>query len=146
VGIVPLIYWDEVYGADYLIMGYRNLNQVLPESEMKNKKSKKFISTNDGSAGKKGFVTDLLRPILEKEKDNACVILTCGPTVMMQAVQKMANDYGIPGELSVEENMACGVGACLGCVVLTTDGYKPSCVDGPVFSFDEVPLAAITRE
>ena len=141
VGIVPLAYWDEVLGADYLVMGHRNGTQVLPLSELKNKKSKKFISTNDGSAGKKGFVTDVLKTILEKEKGKSAIILTCGPTVMMHAVQKMANDYGIPGELSVEENMACGVGACLGCVVLTTDGYKASCVDGPVFSFEEVPIS-----
>ena len=138
VGIVPMIYWDEVYGADYLIMGYRNAGQVFPLSELKNKKSMKFVSTNDGSAGKKGFVTDILRPILEKEaaRGSKCRVYTCGPTVMMNAVKVMAEEFGMPGELSVEETMACGVGACLGCVVKTKDGYETSCQKGPVYSFD----------
>lgn len=137
VGIVPLVYWDEVYGADYLIMGHRHGAQVLPPEELGNKKSKKFISTNDGSAGRKGFVTDILKGILEKEKGKPCYILTCGPTVMMDAVRTLAAQYGVPGELSVEETMACGVGACLGCVVETKSGYKTSCLEGPVFPFSD---------
>jgi dihydroorotate dehydrogenase electron transfer subunit len=57
---------------------------------------------------------------------------------MMSAVISLAREFGIEGEASVEERMACGVGACLGCVVETKEGFKTTCVEGPVFSFQEL--------
>lgn len=137
IGIAPLNCWDETYGADYFLMGYRGASHLLPREELRGKKSKKFVSTDDGSAGKKGLVTSVLETILEKEKGKKCRIYTCGPNVMMGAVKAMADQYQVPGELSTEEMMGCGVGACLGCVVQTKEGYKASCKEGPVFDFSE---------
>ena len=57
---------------------------------------------------------------------------------MMEAVMKVAAEFGIEGEASIDERMACGVGACLGCMVRTRAGWKPSCTEGPVFSFREI--------
>ena len=57
---------------------------------------------------------------------------------MMSAVMKIAKEFGVEGEASIDERMACGVGACLGCMVNTKDGYKTSCVEGPVFRFSEL--------
>ncbi len=101
--------------------------------------------TEDGSFGKKGFVTkDLDFIIRENEID---LIYTCGPDVMMKAVGKIAKDNGIECYLSLEEYMACGIGACYGCAVRikadNSDGFvnKRVCKDGPVFEINELWMA-----
>ncbi len=99
--------------------------------------------SDDGSLGEKALVTKpLLAAIAAKRPD---MIMACGPTPMLAAVQKIANEQGIPCQLSLEERMACGIGACLGCNVKITapDGswqYKRVCKDGPVFDSGEVAL------
>ena len=95
-------------------------------------------STNDGSFGKKGFATVLLEEVVRYENPKNLFIQTCGPHAMMEAVTDFARKHGIDGEASIDERMACGVGACLGCVVKTKSGFKTSCVEGPVFSFSEL--------
>ena len=94
-------------------------------------------STDDGSLGYHGFVTGLLDEHLESNKPD--IIYTCGPRPMMKAVAARASNAGIECQVSMEENMACGIGACYGCVVRLTDGsMMRSCVDGPVFDANEV--------
>jgi dihydroorotate dehydrogenase electron transfer subunit len=95
-----------------------------------------FIATEDGSMGERGFVTETF--IKEHRRQRFDYIAACGPQVMLQAVQKIALVEGISGQLSLEANMACGVGACLGCTCETNQGYKRVCVDGPVFPMQEV--------
>lgn len=138
VGVPPLVFLAERYGADYLLIGTKSKREVLPQEELKNSRTEILYATNDGSYGVKGFVTLLLERILKKESPKNLFIQTCGPTPMMAAVFKIARERGIAGEASVDKPMACGVGACLGCMVKTVDGWKPSCVDGPVFSFDRL--------
>jgi dihydroorotate dehydrogenase electron transfer subunit len=138
IGVAPLVCWDETFGADFFLMGHKTAGQVLPKTELKGRRGKKFVATDDGSAGKKGLVTDLLRSLLEKEKGRSCRLYTCGPDVMMREVRKIAKRKGLPGELSTEETMACGIGACLGCMVKTKQGYVASCKEGPVFDFEEL--------
>ena len=97
--------------------------------------------SDDGSIGEKALVTKpLLAAIEEKRPD---LIMACGPTPMLAAVQKIANEMGIPCQLSLEERMGCAIGACLGCNVkiVSEDGswtYKRVCKDGPVFDSKEV--------
>ena len=97
--------------------------------------------SDDGSIGEKALVTKPLESaIAEKRPD---LIMACGPTPMLAAVQKIANDMDIPCQLSLEERMGCGIGACLGCNVKINlpDGtwtYKRVCKDGPVFTSKEV--------
>ena len=109
--------------------------EVMPKKELAKVKGKISYATNDGSYGRRGFVTVLLDEILEKENPEDLYIQTCGPKVMMQAVLDRARKYGAEGEASLDEPMACGVGACLGCMVKTPDGWIPSCTLGPVFPF-----------
>lgn len=86
------------------------------------------VSTDDGSEGVKGFVTDAIR-----EKNVDCdYFFTCGPMPMMKALMK-ALPEGMPGQLSLEERMGCGFGACVGCSIQTNEGVKRVCKDGPVF-------------
>jgi dihydroorotate dehydrogenase electron transfer subunit len=106
-----------------------------------------FTTTLDGSAGHTGFVTDLLtaEPSASELAD-IDFIYTCGPEPMMVAVEQFATSRRIPGEMSLETALACGVGACLGCARrLKTDPgaspvYAKVCKDGPVFSFGQVEL------
>jgi dihydroorotate dehydrogenase electron transfer subunit len=88
------------------------------------------IATDDGSLGEHGFVTRLTERLIPEGFDLVCV---CGPQAMERAVAERAAAAGIPCRVSVERLMACGIGACLSCVVQTTAGQKRACVDGPVF-------------
>ncbi|WP_165908327.1 dihydroorotate dehydrogenase electron transfer subunit [Hydrogenispora ethanolica] len=94
--------------------------------------------TEDGSYGRKGLVTAVLEAQL-RQKDYDFMV-ACGPTPMLKAVRQVALERGIAGQLSLESYMACGVGACLGCVCKHKAGYRRVCVDGPVFAMDEVDL------
>jgi len=86
-----------------------------------------YISTEIGDEGYKGFITDLLKP----EQYDA--VITCGPEIMMKKVATACAAQKIPCWCSMERRMACGIGACLGCSIKTTEGMKRACKDGPVF-------------
>jgi dihydroorotate dehydrogenase electron transfer subunit len=87
-----------------------------------------FIAVENGNEGYKGLVTELLHP----EKYNA--VFTCGPEIMMMKVKEMCDLHNVQVWLSMENRMACGIGACLVCTCKTTEGMKRCCKDGPVFS------------
>ena len=91
------------------------------------------IATEDGSSGLKGYVTDFL-----PETPDYSSILSCGPAPMLKALSQYAKTAAIPCQVSVEERMACGIGACKGCVVRTMAGYQLCCQVGPVFDSQEV--------
>lgn len=123
------------------VLGYRN-NELFLMGEMKQFASV-YVATEDGSAGTKGNVLDAVR----ENGIEADVICACGPLPMLRAISRFAAEKGIPAFLSLEERMACGVGVCLGCVTKTkkTDSHSKVnnarvCVEGPVFSADEVDL------
>lgn len=95
-------------------------------------------ATDDGSVGYHGLVTELFcNKHCESRYD---YLIACGPTPMLRAIQTLAAREGIPGQISLEAYMACGVGACLGCACSTNEGYRRVCVDGPVFAVGEVVL------
>jgi dihydroorotate dehydrogenase electron transfer subunit len=99
------------------------------------------VTTDDGSSGQMGRVTDVLPELIKKT--NAAVIYACGPMKMLEAVSKIATLHGIVSQTSVEESMACGIGVCMTCVlpVIGDDGVTRmlrSCVDGPAFRGDKV--------
>lgn len=91
-----------------------------------------FISTETGNEGHKGFVTDLLHP---EEYD---AVFTCGPEIMMRKVAALCQEMSVPCWCSMEQRMACGIGACLGCSIPTADGMRRVCKDGPVFEAAKV--------
>ncbi len=88
------------------------------------------VSTDDGSVGHQGPVTDLL--LAEIGNDAHIEVYSCGPPGMLEAVRAICAEHEIPAQLALESGMACGFGACFGCVVSTTQGYLRLCVDGPV--------------
>ena len=94
------------------------------------------VATDDGSCGTHGFVTGVCESLLREGRFD--VIYTCGPEVMQRIVASQAAAVDVPCQVSLERLMACGIGACLSCVVRTTSGQKRACVDGPVFPAEEV--------
>lgn len=122
-----------------IVVGYRN-NELFLADELKQYGSV-HIATEDGSAGTKGNVMDVVR---EKQLSSD-IIYACGPMPMLRAIKTAAEDGGIPAYISLEERMACGVGACLGCVVKTkhTDSHSHVnnsriCTDGPVYLASDI--------
>lgn len=93
-----------------------------------------LVATEDGSRGTRGLVTDLLAGL----KQDSVTVFCCGPLGMMKEVTRLSARQGWKTYVSLEAHMACGVGACQGCVVMTEQGYRRVCADGPVFSGEEV--------
>ncbi|MFO8054238.1 MAG: dihydroorotate dehydrogenase electron transfer subunit [Bacteroidales bacterium] len=94
------------------------------------------LTTEDGSAGVKGFVTD--HPWMHQQDPGYRLLYACGPEPMMKAVHEFGKKHTIDCEVSLEHTMACGIGACLTCVVDTHSGHQLSCKDGPVFNTKEL--------
>lgn len=137
IGTPPMVPLAKYYDNSKAIIGFRSAENVILKEEFKDV----TVCTNDGSEGVKGFVTDALINILEIEKPD--MIYACGPNVMLEGIAKIANEKNIECEVSLEERMACGVGACLGCACKTkshdgTSSHAHVCKDGPVFNSKEV--------
>ena len=135
-GLAPLLCAAEQFSADVLIGGRTRDEVTFWQEEFRPHVGKIFITTDDGSYAKKGFVIDLLPEVLSAE--NYSAILTCGPEIMMRGVAKFAFEKNIPCEVSFEKRMACGLGACLSCSIDTADGRKKVCKDGPIFDARKV--------
>ena len=133
VGVAPLLYFGEILKKEGIevnfLLGARSANDLLELDEFK-KRGNVYLSTEDGSEGEKGFVTT--HSVLSQKWDS---ISCCGPMPMMKAVAKYAVENGVDCEVSLENVMACGVGACLCCVEDTHDhGNVCVCKEGPVFN------------
>jgi dihydroorotate dehydrogenase electron transfer subunit len=121
-----------------VLLGVKTKAQIICEEEFKRLGCNIKIATDDGSRGFQGTVTDLLKHLLSTIDYQLSTIYACGPQPMLKEIAVISKRYNIPAQISLEEHMACGIGACLGCVVNTTAGYKRVCKDGPVFDSKEV--------
>lgn len=102
------------------------------------------LASEDGHAGHRGYVTDLLAVMLAGDEAGSAVVYACGPPAMLEAVRSLCAEHGVPAELAMESPMACGYGACFGCAVPLADGgYMRLCVDGPVVRADEIETALV---
>ena len=120
------------------VLGFRSADRTMLVEDYRDYCEAVYLCSDDGSLGRHGFVDAQLKDILEKDK-NFTAVLACGPKPMLKNVAKVAAEYGVPCQVSLEERMACGVGACLGCAVQMADGtMKHVCKDGPVFDAKEV--------
>jgi dihydroorotate dehydrogenase electron transfer subunit len=137
VGVAPLLYlgaqMKEQGMEPTFLLGARTASDLLMLDEFK-KYGRVCVTTEDGSEGEKGFVTN--HSLLQQEHFE--MIYTCGPTPMMKAVARYAKEKGIACEASLENLMACGLGACLCCVEKTTEGNLCVCKDGPVFNINRL--------
>jgi len=102
------------------------------------------LASEDGHAGHKGYVTDLLSVMLEGDEAGDAAVYSCGPPAMLEAVRAMCAEREVAVELAMESPMACGFGACFGCAVpLAAGGYMRLCVDGPVVRGDALETAIV---
>jgi dihydroorotate dehydrogenase electron transfer subunit len=133
VGIAPLLYLAKKLHQNqvevHILLGGRGKGNII-ETERFSEFGKVYVSTNDGSVGEKGLVTE--HSIMQNM--NFDMIYSCGPDPMMKAVARLAFKSTIECEVSLENMMACGIGACLCCVTPTTKGHQCVCTDGPVFN------------
>jgi len=124
-----------------VIAGFRNKDIVILEDEMKSASNNLYITTDDGSYGEKGFVTDKLKSLLQK--DNYDLVITIGPVIMMKFVCAVTKEFGVKTIVSLNPIMIDGTGMCGGCRVTVDGKTKFACVDGPDFDghlvdFDEL--------
>ena len=151
VGVAPLLALAEelAYSVErighrkkiktYVLIGAKSKSHILCESDFKKIGCEVLVSTEDGSKGKRGLITDVLKDLIyAKRYPLNATIYTCGPVGMLKAVARIAKDKEAHCQVSLEERMACGVGVCLGCPVKTVSGYKMVCKDGPVFNAEEI--------
>lgn len=141
IGVPPLLQTAKHYGADATaIIGFRSASAVILKEDFERAGVRTVLCTDDGTAGRRGFVTTALEELLQSETPD--IICACGPMPMLKAVAAMAEAKGILCEVSLEERMGCGVGACLVCACKTkkngSEGYSHVCKDGPVFNSREV--------
>jgi dihydroorotate dehydrogenase electron transfer subunit len=147
VGLAPLYYLAKELAKDgstvNLFAGGRNKEDVLCITEFERLGVETYVATDDGTLGARGLVTEVFEEQLAKVKPGA-IIFACGPFPMLRAVALLAEKYRVPCQVSLEAYMACGVGACLGCVVKgknhsdATPDYRCVCKDGPVFDASDL--------
>lgn len=136
-GLAPLLsVAEKAEYADVLIAVKNKTEAVFWYKEFRPFAKAFFVTTDDGSLGRKGFATELLPSIMEVE--NYSAVYTCGPEIMMRGVAFEVMAREIFCQVSFERRMACGLGACLSCSIDTTNGRKKVCKDGPVFDAQEV--------
>jgi dihydroorotate dehydrogenase electron transfer subunit len=127
IGAAPLLCWRDALGSETTtLLGFRSAEHAEAVRYFQGAQ----VATDDGSVGRHGFVTELLRQ--ELDADPAATIYACGPPPMLEAVRALAAEREVPAQLAMESGMACGFGACMGCVVQTKNGYVRLCVEGPV--------------
>ncbi len=134
IGVAPFMIFSDAIrkhkAEKILLYGARTRAHTFPTGDLKKNGVKVLVATDDGSVGVRGRVSELFSRITVAPET---MIYTCGPRPMLAAVQAFARTHGLKGEVSCEEVMACGLGACLGCSIPTVHGYRTVCHDGPVF-------------
>lgn len=146
IGLAPLALWRRQLAARAIpersLLGFRDRDhagglELFRCSEIR-------LASEDGHAGHRGYVTDLLARMLEGDSARTAVVYSCGPPAMLEAVRAMCEDRGVEAELAMESPMACGYGACFGCAMpLRSGGYMRLCVDGPVIRAAEIETALV---
>ena len=136
-GIAPLLFLGKYLKSNAfnpdVLLGFKSGERVIEYDEY-SEIGKVYLTTEDGSLGKQGFITD--HPILNS--NNYDVIYCCGPDPMMKAMAKYCRERNIKCEVTLENLMACGIGACLCCVVDTVRGNLCTCTEGPVFNINDL--------
>jgi dihydroorotate dehydrogenase electron transfer subunit len=143
IGAAPLVYLaDELVKnriKTVVLIGAKTKNLILCEKDFKKITSEVYVSTDNGTYGCKGFVSNLFHKILKTSESRfETIVYVCGPYGMLKSISDICLERDFECQVSLEEKMACGIGACLGCVVNTKSGRKLACKDGPVFNAKEL--------
>jgi dihydroorotate dehydrogenase electron transfer subunit len=139
VGIAPLAIWqDDLSSEPATLLGFRDAAHAAGAALLSGAR----IATDDGSVGHHGLITELLEDELDDRGDRI-EVYACGPPAMLEAVRLISHERTVPAQLALESGMACGYGACFGCVVPTRHGYLRLCLDGPVLDAEVLETAAV---
>ncbi|MDB4349629.1 dihydroorotate dehydrogenase electron transfer subunit [Omnitrophica bacterium] len=144
IAIAPLLALAETLSKEarsnsIAIIGAGTKSHILCVNDFKRLGLKVEVATEDGSKGRKGLATDLLKKRLQTSDFRLkTLVYACGPKAMLKEVSRIAQKRGIPCEVSLEEKMGCGTGTCLGCAIKTVVGFKLVCKDGPVFNAGDI--------
>ena len=138
IGAAPLLCWQEDLGEPEVLLGFRSAGHAQAAALFAGRPQ---VVTDDGSVGRQALVTELLAA--ELDRDPNATVYACGPPAMLEAVRALCAERDVPAQLAMESGMACGFGACFGCVVPTRDGYVRLCVDGPVMDAAELETALV---
>ncbi len=139
IGVAPILCWSDELGDEArVLLGFRSAGYSEAASLFTGDVA---LATDDGSAGKRAYVTELLREQLDA--DAKATVYACGPPPMLEAVRALCAERGVSAQLAMESGMACGFGACFGCVVPTRNGYVRLCVDGPVVDAGQLETALV---
>jgi NAD(P)H-flavin reductase len=139
IGVAPILCWSDELGPNAeVLLGFRSGGHAAAASLFRGDVA---LATDDGSAGREAYVTEMLRE--ELDADAAATVYACGPPPMLEAVRALCGERGVSAQLAMESGMACGFGACFGCVVPTRDGYVRLCVDGPVVDAGQLDTALV---
>jgi dihydroorotate dehydrogenase electron transfer subunit len=138
IGVAPLVFLAQAVKSNLVFMaGYRSANEIVPIKQIGLSQTDISIATDDGTAGHSGFVTELLESHLAGFAEDHPKIFACGPLPMLKRVASLTIGQDITCQISLEANMACGLGACQGCAVRASQNsnkiYYHVCQDGPVF-------------
>lgn len=141
IGTPPMLPLAQIYGEKAVaISGFRNSVAAILQDDFKSAGAQTILCTDDGSAGIHGFVTQPFTELAEQGGIDA--VYACGPTPMLKEITQICKEKNIYCEISFEERMACGIGACLGCACRTVrndeEYFAHVCKDGPVFKAEEV--------
>ncbi len=143
IGSAPLVYLAEELAREKIktvvLIGAKTKDLILCEKDFKNISREVYVSTDDGTYGCHGFVSRLFHNILKTSETRfKTIVYVCGPNGMLRSIAEICQERGFECQVSLEEKMACGMGACLGCAVPTKSGNKLACKDGPVFNAREL--------
>ena len=139
IGTAPLVCLQDELGPEAPVMlGFRTAAHAAAAGLFAGEPA---VATDDGSAGRQALVTDLLREQLDS--DPSATVFACGPPAMLEAVRLICAELAVPAQLALESGMACGFGACFGCVVSTREGYVRLCLEGPVLDADALESALV---
>lgn len=138
IGVPPMLYTAKsAPGEVHAVAGFRSLDRAMLISELETVCKSVSVASDDGTLGYHGFVDALVREKLAEGGFTS--VLACGPKPMLKSIVKVCQTHAVPCQVSMEERMGCGVGACLVCAVQMADGtMKHACKDGPVFNAEEV--------
>lgn len=151
IGAAPLLCWQEALcapagrfeasspgGRPTVLLGFRSAAHAQAAALFAGEPR---VVTDDGSVGRRALATELLA--VELDADPSATVYACGPPAMLEAVRALCAERDVPAQLAMESGMACGFGACFGCVVPTRDGYVRLCVDGPVLDAGALETALV---
>ena len=151
IGVAPLLFLAEQiklrepHSGIQALIGARRKTEILLQKGFTNLGLSVKIATDDGSAGFKGRVTELLRHILKTQRPEGASVYACGPKLMLAEISRVAREFDLSAQVCLDEYMACGLGVCLGCAVSTKQGQRLVCKHGPVFDAATLNLLSIKK-